>query len=226
MIRQPISDTQPFRTNKRSLHKRIARRQALRRGVIAGLLALTVAGVGVFFLRPERPLLPVEIPGTSAWARKHYGNSDAPRFRERNIVTIEFLGSTMFVHKKVQRHFFRLESIFEARTPEYAATVSAGVLDDWSYHNRTIRGEASAKSMHAFGISIDINALTNVMGTAGDMPAEVVAQWEREGGDWGGDWSRPDPMHFESHLTPAEIRSRYNPDGTPKAWYLKELVGV
>ena len=41
----------------------------------------------------------------------------------------------------------------------------------------------------------------------------------------GGDWSRPDPMHFESHLTPGEIGKRYHPDGTPKDWYLEELTG-
>lgn len=34
---------------------------------------------------------------------------------------------------------------------------------------------------------------------------------------------RPDPMHFESHLTPEEIRQRYRPDGTPKGRYLEEL---
>lgn len=57
------------------------------------------------------------------------------------------------------------------------------------------------------------------------MPTEVVGQWEVEGGDWGGDWSRPHPMHFESHLTPGEIRARYRPDGSPKEWYLQQLVG-
>jgi hypothetical protein len=32
-------------------------------------------------------------------------------------------------------------------------------------------------------------------------------------------------MHFETHLTPAEIMRRYNPDGTPKEAYLQELLG-
>ncbi len=129
----------------------------------------------------------------------------------------------MLVHEKVQRHFLRLESLFAARAPDYAAAIAAGELDDWSYFNRSVRGEAY-KSNHSFGIAIDINALTNVLGTTGDMPEEVVAQWEIEGGAWGGSFSRTDPMHFESHLTPDEIRERYKPDGTPKDWYLDELT--
>lgn len=126
------------------------------------------------------------------------------------------------MHEKVRRHFLRLSRLFEARAPEYAAVVATGTVDDWSYFNRDVRGEAF-KSNHAFGIAIDVNALTNALGASGDMPMEVVRQWEIEGGDWGGDFSRPDPMHFESQLTPKEIRQRYRPDGTPKGWYLEEL---
>lgn len=140
-------------------------------------------------------------------------------------MTIDFLGRTMFVHRKAERHFLRLERLFEARAPDYAATVAVGELDDWSYENRVVRGELVDKSNHAFGLAIDINALANVLGTTGDIPVEVVTQWEIEGGDWGGDWIRPDPMHFETHLTPAEIIERYRPDGTPKDWYLEDLVG-
>jgi hypothetical protein len=188
------------------------------------VLALVVVG-GFVLLRSEPPLIPEEIPGSPAWAVEHYGDPDATGFKTRNIITIDFLGRTMFVHEKAARHFLRLERLFEARAPEYAIGVAVGELDDWSYENRSVRGELSGKSNHAFGLAIDINALANVMGTSGDMPPEVVTQWELEGGDWGGDWARPDPMHFETHLTPQEIVERYRPDGTPKDWYLEELVG-
>lgn len=171
------------------------------------------------------PPLPKDVRGTPAWAREHYGRPDAPAFRSRHITTIDFLGRAMFVHEKAAPHFLRLERLFEARAPEYAAAVALGEVDDWSYANRAIRGERSRKSNHAFGLAIDVNALTNVLGTPGDMPEEVVRQWEVEGGEWGGDWSRPDPMHFETHLTPEEIAERYRPDGTPRPWYLEELVG-
>lgn len=189
------------------------------------VLALVAVGAVSMMRREPAPPAPEEIRGSPAWAAEHYGDADAPGYTARNITTIDFLGRALQVHKKAARHFLRLERLFEARAPEYAATVAVGEIDDWSYGNRMIRGEAAAKSNHAYGLAIDINALANVLGTTGDIPAEVVAQWELEGGDWGGDWSRPDPMHFETHLTPSEIVARYRADGTPKDWYLEELVG-
>jgi hypothetical protein len=196
----------------------------MRRRVAAGAIVLVALGAGAIALRTSGPLPPSEIPGSPAWARVNYGDPDARGFKRRNIVEIDFLGRAMFVHRGVQPHFLRLERLFAARAPEYAAVVAAGVPDDWSYLNRDTRGGTS-KSNHAFGIAIDVNALANPLGTSGDMPMEVVLQWEIEGGDWGGDWSRPDPMHFESHLTPEQIKARYRPDGTPKEWYLAELIG-
>lgn len=196
---------------------------ARRRGVAAILVLFTLTGIAVL-VRRDPTILPAERPGTPAWAREHYGDADARRFKARHIVEIEFLGRAMFVHEDAQRHFLRLEALFEARAPEYAAAVAAGELDDWSYENRAVRG-GSSKSNHAFGLAIDVNALSNVLGTNGDMPAEVVSQWLVEGGEWGGHWSRPDPMHFETHLTPEQISRRYEPDGTPRPWYLDELVG-
>jgi hypothetical protein len=194
-------------------------------------LAIALVLLGMAFLvtrggdeRDAAPQSPRDVRGSAAWARAHYGNPDAKNYRDRHIIQIEFLGTILFVNEKASPHFLRLERIFEARAPEYAATVAGGTPDDWSYGNRAVRGETT-KSNHAFGLAIDINALTNVLGTAGDMPVEVVEEWEREGGAWGGRFSRPDPMHFETHLTPAEIRARYNPDGTVTDEYLQELVG-
>jgi hypothetical protein len=52
-------------------------------------------------------------------------------------------------------------------------------------------------SMHAFGLAVDINVSTNQLGSEGDMNPRIVEIFERWGFVWGGDWSRPDPMHFE-----------------------------
>jgi D-alanyl-D-alanine carboxypeptidase len=215
------SDTPPPGPRRRSTAA-TRRRRTL---VVAGVALVAVVG-GLLMFRggDPSPPPPDEVRGTPEWAAAHYGDPEARGFKRRNIVTIEFLGRTMFVHRGASRHFMRLERLFEARAPEYAAAVALGELDDWSYQNRNVRGEA-IKSNHSFGIAVDINALTNPLGTAGDMPEEVVRQWEAEGGEWGGDWQRPDPMHYETHLTPEEIRERYRPDGTPKPWYLDELIG-
>jgi hypothetical protein len=200
------------------------RRSFVRRRIAAALVVVAVLAAGLFvLLRNNGPANDGPSPGTSEWARRHYGKASAPNFRDRHIVEMDFLGEPMYVHEAAERHFLRLAQIFEARAPEYAAQIPISP-DDWSYFNRDVRG-AEGKSNHAFGIALDVNALSNVLGTSGDMPEEVVAQWEIEGGDWGGDWARPDPMHFETHLTPEEIRERYHPDGTPKDWYLEELTG-
>ena len=52
-------------------------------------------------------------------------------------------------------------------------------------------------SMHAFGLAVDINVSTNLLGTEGDQDPRVVAIFEKWGFEWGGRWERPDPMHFE-----------------------------
>jgi hypothetical protein len=183
--------------------------------MVGGLIVMLGGDVPLVERGPER--------GSPQWALEHFGNPDAPGFKKRNIVAIEFLGRNLLVHSDAQRHFLRLERLFEARSPEYAAGVAVGEVDDWSYLNRDVRGE-TVKSNHAFGIAVDINALANPLGSEGDVPEEVVGQWRAEGGGWGGDWSRPDPMHFETHLTPDEIRDRYRRDGRPRAWYLEQLI--
>ena len=185
-----------------------------RRRVVAGaIVVIAIVGAFLFFRRDTVPLKPWQIRGSVAWARKYYGNANHPKFRDRNVIEIDFLGEPMYVHEDVAPHFMRLAQIFRSEAPEYAAEIDISP-DDWSYNNRDIRGGTS-ESLHSWGIAIDINALTNVLGTEGDMPQAVVEAWEAEGGEWGGDWSRPDPMHFESHLTPAEIAERYAADGTP-----------
>jgi hypothetical protein len=221
-------EVRPARAPKRPLQRPPRRRAAIRRRrtlVIGGAVLVAIIAGGLL-LRGEDPgpPPPEEIRGTPAWAVEHYGDPAKRGFKSRNIVEIEFLGRTMFVHRGARRHFLRLARLFEARAPEYAAGVALGELDDWSYQNRNVRGEGF-KSNHAFGLAVDINALANVLGTSGDMPEDVVRQWEAEGGEWGGDWERPDPMHFETHLTPKEVRARYRPDGTPKPWYLEQLIG-
>jgi hypothetical protein len=214
------AETRPVSPPRRPSRPEVARRWlAIGAVILALILSAWMLGGG-----DEAPApIPDHAPGSPEWALEHYGNVQRGLLR-RKVVEIEFLGRSMLVHRDASRHFLRLERLFEARAPDYAASVAAGELDDWSYENRRVRG-AKVKSNHAFGLAIDINALANPAGTTGDMPNEVVRQWEAEGGDWGGDWDRPDPMHFETHLTPAQIRARYRADGTPRDWYLDQLIG-
>ena len=209
-----------------SARRRAERAAFVRRRAIVAVAVVAAAGAAAALVFGGNPpeVSRRDVRGSPAWSLDHYGDPDAKGFRRRFITEIDFLGRTLFVHRGAARHFLRLERLFLARAPLYAAGVAAGEVDDWSYLNREVRG-GRTKSNHAFGIAIDINALANPLGSSGDMPPEVVRQWEVEGGEWGGDWSRPDPMHFETHLTPDEISRRYRRDGTPRAWYLDRLIG-
>ena len=51
--------------------------------------------------------------------------------------------------------------------------------------------------MHGFGGAIDFDAETNQLGTVGNMHPEVVSCFRNHGWEWGGSWTRPDPMHFQ-----------------------------
>lgn len=52
-------------------------------------------------------------------------------------------------------------------------------------------------SMHAWGLAIDFNTRDNALGATPQMDPRVVEVFKRWGFDWGGDWRRPDGMHFE-----------------------------
>jgi hypothetical protein len=57
----------------------------------------------------------------------------------------------------------------------------------------------SKLSTHAWGISLDLNPLTNPQGRPGDMDPRVVAVFRKYGFSWGGDWAGRDKdfMHFQ-----------------------------
>lgn len=167
-------------------------------------------------------------PGTTEWANLYYGNPGAPGssqgdiFRIKNIVTISFCGRNLTVHRKARRHFKRLEQIFKGRAPKYAKKIPEGTYDDWGYNHRYIAG-TTVLSQHSWGLAIDLNATRNVRGTVGDMPQQVIAQADKEGFIWGGSWSNPDSMHWQTGLRPGQAKARYKKDGTPRAWFRRRL---
>jgi len=52
-------------------------------------------------------------------------------------------------------------------------------------------------SHHAWGIAVDLNARLFPYGSRKRQDARLIAAFRRHGFEWGGDWSTPDPMHFE-----------------------------
>lgn len=71
-----------------------------------------------------------------------------------------------------------------------------------AYNFRLMRG-GNRLSMHSWGCAIDLDPERNGLGVkwkpnAGMMPREVIDIFMAEAWVWGGDWSRPDAMHFQA----------------------------
>jgi D-alanyl-D-alanine carboxypeptidase-like protein/putative peptidoglycan binding protein len=87
---------------------------------------------------------------------------------------------------------------------DHVENIEVGILDDWGYAERTIRGSSTDLSNHASGTAEDLNATKHPLGVRGTFSrAETEAirrQLRKYVGciRWGGDYSgRPDEMHFE-----------------------------
>lgn len=68
---------------------------------------------------------------------------------------------------------------------------------DGCYNDRNIRGSLFAKSMHAAGAAVDLNAATNRMGSPSTQPELLVYLFEKHKAVWGAHFRRRDPMHWE-----------------------------
>ncbi|MEV6879727.1 M15 family metallopeptidase [Amycolatopsis sp. NPDC051128] len=93
--------------------------------------------------------------------------------------------------------------------------IEQGILDDWGYAPRTIRGSTTTLSNHASGTAVDLNATAHPLGTDPhrnftqqeiDRIHAILARTEgcvRWGGDYTG---RRDGMHFEINDGVSEAR--------------------
>lgn len=85
----------------------------------------------------------------------------------------------------------------EIREQGLADTINPGQFGG-CYAPRFIGSDPSnGVSLHTWGIAVDLNVAGNQRGTRGEIDRRVVAVFKKWGFAWGGDWARPDPMHFE-----------------------------
>ena len=98
---------------------------------------------------------------------------------------------------------------FAAEFHELIEPIDEGSLDDWGYCYREIRGSSTALSNHSSGTAIDLNATKHPLGKAGTFSLGKVpmirALAKKYGLRWGGDFRRPDEMHFEITLSEAKV---------------------
>jgi hypothetical protein len=89
------------------------------------------------------------------------------------------------------------------RFHEKVEPITPGVLDDWSWAVRNVRGSTTSLSCHASATAVDLNAVQHPRGTRGTFTAAKVRQIRAILADlscirWGGDFSTTvDDMHFE-----------------------------
>ncbi len=67
---------------------------------------------------------------------------------------------------------------------------------DGCFNIRKKRG-SSSPSLHSWGLAIDINAAWNGFGKPPNLRPQFVKCFTNAGFDWGGDWTKPDGMHFQ-----------------------------
>jgi LysM repeat protein len=96
-------------------------------------------------------------------------------------------------HRKLAKKFQEVFAEIERRG------LSGKVRTYGGCFNVRAKRSGSKLSTHAWGIAVDLNPETNMMGREGDMPAGIVAAFKRSGFLWGGDWkgAGKDPMHFQ-----------------------------
>lgn len=71
---------------------------------------------------------------------------------------------------------------------------------DWyggCFENRATRGGVR-KSVHSWGMAVDYLPQLGALGEPSLVPYHVVMAFKKRGFLWGGDWNRPDGMHFSA----------------------------
>lgn len=86
---------------------------------------------------------------------------------------------------------------------EVIEPLAGGILDDWGYAYRPIRGQSTELSNHASGTAADANAIKHPLGRSGTFGIRAIRirlrlKLYRGALRWGGDYNgRKDEMHFE-----------------------------
>jgi len=132
------------------------------------------------------------------------------RTREKAMQNIEYKdpitgGPITFLGKRIGGgiNYAILPYLKEAETKIKKAGINYKVRNTSATNWRKKRGRKT-RSLHSWGVAIDINPATNPLGsTETDFPPEFIQIMKSVGFRWGGDFTRrKDPMHFEFKYNP------------------------
>lgn len=133
-----------------------------------------------------------------------YGNPNSADFARKNL---ELFVSVPFTYGRAKPKVFKiyahkliipeLKVIFTeiASLERYYKKVMIHTFDG-CYCQRSQRG-ADKPSTHSWAIALDLNAATNGLGHTPDQSQAMVKAFQKPGWKWGGEWDRPDGMHFQ-----------------------------
>lgn len=150
------------------------------------------------------------MPTVAEMERKGWGDPGEPnsttatQYAIRHIKAIKVADRTFRVRREVAPLFHALVLLMERN----GVDISKGILDDWGYANRDIRGYPGFKSMHSWGLAIDIDATKNVLGSSSTSFPVAATKKAADACslDWGYLWDgRKDPMHFEFTGSKAQV---------------------
>lgn len=125
---------------------------------------------------------------------RRLGNPRSAGWADKNLTTVAAPNGAAFRVNKLAASDFK-GFLKDLDASGYDIKSSGG------YNLRNIRGR-SVLSQHAFGTAIDVNADSNPMlsrgdGVVTDLPSNIRALAADHNLEWGGDFRRPDAMHFE-----------------------------
>ena len=110
---------------------------------------------------------------------------------------------------------------FAAEFHNLIEPLDVGSLDDWGFNFRMVRGTTDKLSNHASGTAIDLNAVKHPLGRVGTIDAAKVpmlkALCKKYALTWGGEWTRPDPMHYEVSINAAKVAALITKLGLEKS---------
>lgn len=142
------------------------------------------------------------------------GNGASAKWEAENLVTVKcpwglkYNGKAVAgirIHRKAADSLTRVLNAIWERVGRSQTEVDRIGMSKYggSYNFRAMRGGA-ALSMHSYGCALDFDPARNALGSKKmSMDMRVIEEFEREGWEWGGHWSRPDGMHFQAARTKA-----------------------
>ena len=103
---------------------------------------------------------------------------------------------------KIPKRVYCNQLMVQPLSIAFANLVNSGYwkeLQTWDgcFNIRPMVGGSGNYSLHSWGIAVDVNAQTNGYGQKPTLSPGFVKCFTDAGFDWGGNFQRPDGMHFQ-----------------------------